>query len=277
MDRVLDAIEAFWDYLASVQLLPLALAIALPRREARLHEPCLAQRPRRRLSRTSACAGARSSPRTPRASASTRVFPARAGDVVRLTSPTGRSRARRTRRSSLDAWCSRSSTSLCALALFAWALTQGVLPGPRRPPVAAELRLRVVPPSPARRRDRCSSLLVFGLVVAAVWVRPRCASCGQRVAPGVHRRPHPGALAPHRRRLAARRLGAAARDDLVHARTRSASSSRLRNVLLVQATAEPRDARPRQPRRRRHRAGVPRLHAPRPGVPLRRSSPSASA
>ena len=48
---VLDAGAAFWDYLASSSSLPLANRDRLPRREDDVHEPCLAQRPRGRLSR----------------------------------------------------------------------------------------------------------------------------------------------------------------------------------------------------------------------------------
>ena len=83
MGRVLDAIEAFWDYLAAVRLLPLALAIACHllkvacasrawRNVLVAAYPAVTVRWRAIYAAYLAGAGVNA------------IFPARAGDVVRL-------------------------------------------------------------------------------------------------------------------------------------------------------------------------------------------------
>ena len=118
--------------------------------------------------------------------------------------------------------------------------------GPRRPPLAAELRLRLVPAPPARlrvaaraprRRPRRRRPLA----------PPRRARAARARRPGVHRRPHARPLPPHRRRLAALRTGGCGSRRSGSSWTRSASSRACRNVLLVQATASLATLVPRQP------------------------------
>ena len=125
---VLDAIAAFWDYLASVQPLPLAIAIG-----CHIAKTMCTSRAWRNV-----LAAAYPDDARPLALRSTRayiagvgvnaIFPARAGDVVRLTM------AHRAVKGATYTTLVSSSLVLaivdvaCALALFAWAMTQGVLP-----------------------------------------------------------------------------------------------------------------------------------------------------
>jgi cation transporter-like permease len=133
--------SAFWDYLASVRRVPLTLALV---------------------------AGVNA------------LFSARTGDVVRLTM------AHRAIKGSTYTTLISSSLvlaidALCVTALFAWAVTQGVLPS-----------LDVVPYLPSfdfawflRHETAAEVTLVvvaFALVVLGVWIRAHAAEFRQRVA-----------------------------------------------------------------------------------------------
>ena len=61
-------------------------------------------------------------------------------------------------------------------------------------------------------------VLALGVIALGVWIRANVAEFETACPTGIHRRPHSCAVAPHRRRLAARRVGASPRDGLVHAR-----------------------------------------------------------
>src|SRR5687768_16347898 len=137
------------------------------------------------------------------------LFPARVGDVVRLTM------AHRAITGSTYTTLVSSSLVLaivdafCVIALFSWAVTQGVLPS-----------LDVLPYLPSfdfawfhRHRtaaDVTLVVLVFGVIVLGVWIRANVAEFRQRVRQAftVVRTP---ARWLHRRRLAARRVGASPR------------------------------------------------------------------
>jgi len=126
--RVLDAIEAFWDYLAAVRLLPLGLAIACHllkvacasrawRNVLVAAYPAVTVRWRAIYAAYLAGAGVNA------------IFPARAGDVVRLYL------ARRAIPGSTYTTLVSSTLVLMivdvvvGVSLFAWAFSQGVLPG----------------------------------------------------------------------------------------------------------------------------------------------------
>jgi glycosyltransferase 2 family protein len=168
VSTVLDAIEAFWDYLASVQLMPLAIAIcchiAKTMCTSRAWRNVLAAAyPETRVRWLSiygayiAGVGVNS------------IFPARAGDVVRLTM------AHRAVKGATYTTLVSSSLVLaivdavCAISLFAWAITQGVLPG-----------LDVLPSLPSFdfrwlfEHERVGEIVllavVFGLIALAAWV-----------------------------------------------------------------------------------------------------------
>jgi glycosyltransferase 2 family protein len=168
VSTVLDAIEAFWDYLASVQLVPLAIAvcchIAKTMCTSRAWRNVLAAAyPETRVRWLSiygayiAGVGVNS------------IFPARAGDVVRLTM------AHRAVKGATYTTLVSSSLVLaivdavCAISLFAWAITQGVLPG-----------LDVLPSLPSfdfrwlfeheRVGEIVLLVVVFGLIALAAWV-----------------------------------------------------------------------------------------------------------
>ena len=127
MSTVLDAIAAFWDYLASVQPLPLAIAIgchiAKTMCTSRAWRNVLAAAyPEERVRWLSIYAAYIAGVGV------NAIFPARAGDVVRLTM------AHRAVKGATYTTLVSSSLvlaivdSVCALALFVWALTQGVFP-----------------------------------------------------------------------------------------------------------------------------------------------------
>ena len=179
METVLDAISAFWDYLASVHRVALALAIG-----CHLAKTVCASRAWRNvlvsaypdtrvgwLPLYAACvAGA----------GVNALFPARMGDVVRLTM------AHRAIKGSTYTTLISSSLvlaivdALCVIALFSWAVTQGVLPS-----------LDVLPYLPSfdfawfLRHESVAevALLVLVLVVIAlaVWIRANVAEFRQRV------------------------------------------------------------------------------------------------
>jgi uncharacterized membrane protein YbhN (UPF0104 family) len=166
---VLDAVTAIWDYLASVHPVPLAIAIgchvAKTMCTSRAWRNVLAAAYPdvrvRWLSIYAAYVGG---------VGVNAVFPARAGDVVRLTM------AHRAIRGATYTTLVGSSLVLsivdavCAIALFSWVLTQGVLPS-----------LDVLPYLPSfdfawflRHAQVAQVLLValvFGVIAVAVWIR----------------------------------------------------------------------------------------------------------
>jgi uncharacterized membrane protein YbhN (UPF0104 family) len=176
---VLDAVSAFWDYLASVHRVALALAIG-----CHLAKTVCASRAWRNvlvsaypdtlvrwLPLYAACvAGA----------GVNALFPARMGDVIRLTM------AHRAIKGSTYTTLVSSSLvlaivdALCVLALFSWALTQGVLPS-----------LDVLQDLPSfdfawfLRHETVAEVtllvLVSGVIAFAVWIRANVAGFRQRV------------------------------------------------------------------------------------------------
>jgi uncharacterized protein (TIRG00374 family) len=180
MDRVLDAIQAFWDTLAAVQLLPLALGIAchvvkLGCTSRAWRNVLVAAYPTERVRWRSIFAAYAAGVGV------NAVFPARAGDVVRLYL------SHRAIPGSTYTTLLASTLVLTivdftlALGLFAWALTQGVLPG-----------LDVLPSLPSfdfawfLRHPLVSELLIalllVGTVVAALWIHQRVRELRERVA-----------------------------------------------------------------------------------------------
>ena len=131
---------------------------------------------------------------------------------------------------------------------------------PRRAPILAELRLRVV----SRHKTVAEVTLVvlaFAVIALGVWIRANVAEFRQRVRQAFTvsalLRGGSALLSPGSSpsgRFGSRRSGSCS--------ARFESSSPPRNVLLVQAAGEPRDARAHQPRRGRDTTGAPRLHAP---------------
>ena len=158
--RSRTATEQFWDFLSDIAILPLARGDRLSPAQARVHEPRVAERPRRRVPGRSRCAGRRSSPRTSRASVSTRSSRRAAATSSGSSSPTARSRGARTRRSSRRPLVLTFVDMTLALVVFVWALTQGVLPSLDALGAPAVLRLLVGlrrGRDPPRRGDRRSS------------------------------------------------------------------------------------------------------------------------
>ena len=179
METVLDAVSAFWDYLASVDRVALALAIG-----CHLAKTVCASRAWRNvlvsaypdtrvawLPLYTACvAGA----------GVNALFPARVGDVVRLTM------AHRAIQGSTYTTLISSSLvlalvdALFVIALFSWAVTQGVLPS-----------LDVLPYLPSfdfawflRHRTAAEVMLVVlvsGVIALGVWIRANVAEFRQRV------------------------------------------------------------------------------------------------
>ena len=195
------------------------------------------------------------------------IFPARAGDVVRLTmahravngldvhdarqlEPGSRHRRRRVR----DRPVHVGGDAGCA-------------PRPGRAPVPAELRLRLV----HRPRARLGGAAAGGRDRRHRSRRLDSRERGRVPAarrPGIHGRPDTDALAPHRGRVAARRLGSAARDGVVHARClphRAVAAQRAPRP----GDPEPRNTRAGEPGWSWNGAGVPRLHPARAGITLR--------
>jgi uncharacterized protein (TIRG00374 family) len=180
VDRVLDAIQAFWDTLASVQPLPLALAIAC-------HVVKLACTSRAwRNVLAAAYPAARVRWRSIYAAYAAGVgvnaiFPARAGDVVRLFL------AHRAVPGATYATLLASTLVLTivdfsiALGLFVWALTEGVLPGldvlPRLPSFDFAWFSVTVLVS-----ELLLALLAAGLVILVVWLHHRSRQLRERVA-----------------------------------------------------------------------------------------------
>lgn len=177
---MLDAIQAFWDTLAAVQLAPLALGIACHvaklactsrawRNVLAAAYPAVRVRWRSIFAAYAAGVGVNA------------VFPARAGDVVRLYL-SHRAIPGATYTTLLASTLVLTIVDFTlALGLFAWALTQGVLPG-----------LDVLPSLPSfdfawfLRHPLVSelliALLVVGAVVAALWIHQRVRELRERVA-----------------------------------------------------------------------------------------------
>jgi uncharacterized protein (TIRG00374 family) len=179
VSTVLDAVAAFWDYLASVQPLPLALAIACHIAKTM----CTSRAWRNVLAAAYPETRVRWLPLFAAYVAGTGVnalFPARAGDVVRLAM------AHRSIKGSTYTTLVSSSLVLAivdvlfAIALFSWASTQGVLPS-----------LDALPSLPSfdfawflRHRSIAEIALVavvFGIIALAVWARSHVADLRQRV------------------------------------------------------------------------------------------------
>jgi glycosyltransferase 2 family protein len=179
VSAVIDAIEAFWDYLASVRPLPLGIAIcchiAKTMCTSRAWRNVLAAAYPETRVRWISIYGAYIAGVGVNA-----ILPARAGDVVRLTM------AHRAVKGATYTTLVSSSLVLaivdviCGVSLFAWAITQGVLPG-----------FGVLPSLPSFdfrwlfEHDRVGEivllLLVFGLIGLAIWVSAHVAEFRERV------------------------------------------------------------------------------------------------
>ncbi len=180
VQRILDASQAFWDTLAAVQLVPLALGIACHlvklgctsrawRNVLAAAYPDVRVRWRSIFAAYAAGVGVNA------------VFPARAGDVVRLYL-SHRAIPGATYTTLLASTLVLTIVDFAlALALFVWALTQGVLPG-----------LDVLPSLPSfdfawfLRHPLVSELLIallaVAVVVAVLWLHRRVRELRQRVA-----------------------------------------------------------------------------------------------
>jgi uncharacterized membrane protein YbhN (UPF0104 family) len=179
VSTVLDAVAAFWDYLASVQPLPLALAIgchvAKTMCTSRAWRNVLAAAyPETRVRWVSIYAAYIAGVGV------NAIFPARAGDVVRLTM------AHRAVKGATYTTLVSSSLVLaivdavCALALFVWALGQGVFPS-----------LDVLPSLPSfdfhwlfdheRVGEVVLLAVVFGLIALVVWASSHVTEFTQRI------------------------------------------------------------------------------------------------
>ncbi len=110
---------------------------------------------------------------------------------------------------------------------------------------------------PSRRRDRARRDRCRGRVAP----QPLLGSTPGPRRPGVRGVRPSGAICPHRRPLAARRLGPSPRHGLVLPR-RLRDPSEHRQRPARPGGDEPRDARARHARRDRHGAGAPRLRVP---------------
>ncbi len=179
MRTFFDAVEVFWDYLASVRPLPLGIAIGCHVAKTM----CASRAWRNVLAAAYPDVRVRWLPLYAAYVAGVGVnaiFPARAGDVVRITL------AHRAVRGSTYTTLVSSSIVLAivdtafATALFVWALTQGVLPS-----------LDVLPSLPSFdfawffRHEKVSEILlvvaVFGAIVLAVWLRGHVSELGDRI------------------------------------------------------------------------------------------------
>jgi len=176
---VLDAVAAFWDYLASIHLLLLGIAIgchvAKTMCTSRAWRNVLAAAyPAERIRWLSIYAAYVAGVGV------NAVFPVRAGDVVRLTL------AHRAVKGSTYTTLVSSSLVLaivdaaCGLALFAWAVSQGVFPS-----------LDVLPSLPSfdfawfLAHEQVAEVLlvavVIGIIALAVWIRTNVDEFRQRV------------------------------------------------------------------------------------------------
>jgi uncharacterized membrane protein YbhN (UPF0104 family) len=176
---VLDAIAAFWDYLASVRPLPLAIAIGCHVAKTM----CTSRAWRNVL----AAAYPDVRVRWPAIYAAyiagvgvNAIFPARAGDVVRLTM------AHRAVKGSTYTTLVSSSIvlaivdSACAVALFVWAVTEGVFPSLDALPSLPSFDFAWFLDHP-RVSQAVLVIAVFGLIALAVWIRGNVAEFRSRV------------------------------------------------------------------------------------------------
>jgi len=176
---VLDAIAAFWDYLASVRPLPLAIAIA-----CHIAKTMCTSRAWRNVL---AAAYPEVRVRWPAIYAAyiagvgvNAIFPARAGDVVRLTM------AHRAVKGSTYTTLVSSSVvlaivdSACAVALFVWAVTQGVFPSFDALPSLPSFDFAWFLDHP-RVSQVLLVIAVFGLIALAIWIRSNVAEFRSRV------------------------------------------------------------------------------------------------
>jgi uncharacterized protein (TIRG00374 family) len=179
MRTVLDAVAAFWDYLASVRPLPLAIAIGCHV----LKTMCTSRAWRNVL--------AAAYPEVPvkwrqiyaayiAGVGVNALFPARGGDVVRLTM------AHRAVNGATYTTLVSSSVvlaivdSFCAIALFVWALTQGVFPS-----------FGALPSLPSFdfawfiNHEQLSLFMIavalLGLIALAIWIRAHVKEFRDRV------------------------------------------------------------------------------------------------
>jgi len=176
---VLDAIAAFWDYLASVRPLPLAIAIG-----CHIAKTMCTSRAWRNVL---AAAYPEVRVRWPAIYAAyiagvgvNAIFPARAGDVVRLTM------AHRAVKGSTYTTLVSSSVvlaivdSACAVALFIWAVTQGVFPSLDALPSLPSFDFAWFLDHP-RVSQVLLVMVVFGLIALAIWIRSNVAEFRSRV------------------------------------------------------------------------------------------------
>jgi uncharacterized membrane protein YbhN (UPF0104 family) len=176
---VLDAIAAFWDYLASVRPLPLAIAIGCHVAKTM----CTSRAWRNVL----AAAYPDVRVRWPAIYAAyiagvgvNAIFPARAGDVVRLTM------AHRAVKGSTYTTLVSSSIvlaivdSACAVALFVWAVTEGVFPSLDALPSLPSFDFAWFLDHP-RVSQAVLVIAAFGLIALAVWIRGNVAEFRSRV------------------------------------------------------------------------------------------------
>ena len=179
MRTVLDAIAAFWDYLASVQPLPLAIAIgchiAKTMCTSRAWRNVLAAAyPEERVSWPKIYAAYIAGVGV------NAIFPARAGDVVRLTL------AHRAVKGATYTTLVSSSVvlaivdSACAVALFVWAVTQGVFPSFDALPSLPSFDFAWFLDHP-RVSQVLLVIAVFGLIALAIWIRSNVAEFRSRV------------------------------------------------------------------------------------------------
>ena len=176
---MLDAIAAFWDYLASVRPLPLAIAIG-----CHIAKTMCTSRAWRNVL---AAAYPEVRVRWPAIYAAyiagvgvNAIFPARAGDVVRLTM------AHRAVKGSTYTTLVSSSVvlaivdSACAVALFIWAVTQGVFPSLDALPSLPSFDFAWFLDHP-RVSQVLLVMVVFGLIALAIWIRSNVAEFRSRV------------------------------------------------------------------------------------------------
>jgi len=176
---VLDAIDAFWDYLASVQLMPLAIAICCHIAKTM----CTSRAWRNVLAAAYPETRVRWLPIYGAYIAGVGVnsiFPARAGDVVRLTM------AHRAVKDATYTTLVSSSAVLaivdiaCATLLLGWAVTQGVLPSFGSLPSLPSFDFHWL-----FEHDRVGELVllavVFGLIALMIWISAHVADFQKRV------------------------------------------------------------------------------------------------
>lgn len=180
MQRVFDAISTFWAHIEDVRLGPLAIAMAcqvvkLACTSRAWRNVLAAAYPEQRV-RWRSIFGAYVAGVGVNA-----VFPARAGDVVRLwlghRAIPGSSYATLVSSTAVLAIVD----FLLALALFAWALTQGVLPGLDRLPSLPSFDFRWFFDHPGVSQVLLV-LIVFAAIAVAVWARDRAGEIRDRVA-----------------------------------------------------------------------------------------------